>query len=164
MNETPRRYSVSIGAAGDFGAALGVAPDGSERGVAVVEHTLAPSSLGSPLHRHANEDEISCVLEGELPVQQGDGVSAVGPGESVVKLRGVRHTFWNAGSEPLRFLEVIAPGGFAAYFEELVALMPEGEPPNEETMERVGALAAECGLGMDPGSVPELLERHDLRM
>ena len=42
--------------------------------MAVVEHTLAPGTLGAPLHRHANEDEISYVLEGELTAKQGEEV------------------------------------------------------------------------------------------
>lgn len=29
------------------------------------------------------------------------------------------HTFWNAGPGPARFLEVISPAGFEAYFAEL---------------------------------------------
>ena len=164
MIDEPGKYAVSIGAAGDFGATLKVAPGETESGVAIVEHTLAPGTLGAPLHRHSNEDEISYVLEGELTAKQGEEVTTAGPGEYVVKPRGVWHTFWNAGDEPLRFTETIAPGAFASYFEELAALMPEGEPPDEEAMGQVGALAGEYGLEMDPSSVPELLDAHGLRL
>jgi quercetin dioxygenase-like cupin family protein len=164
MTDDPAKYSVSIGAAGDFGATLKVAPEETDSGVAVVEHTLAPGTLGAPLHRHSNEDEISHVLEGELTAKQGEAITTAAPGEFVVKPRGVWHTFWNAGDEPLRFTETIAPGAFAAYFAELAELMPEGEPPGEETMGEVGALAAEYDLEMDPSSVPDLLERHGLRL
>jgi quercetin dioxygenase-like cupin family protein len=140
-----------------------MAPEETESGVAVVEHTLAPGTLGAPLHRHSNEDELSYVLEGELTAKQGGEVTTAGPDEYVVEPRGVWHTFWNAGDEPLRFTETVAPGAFASYFEGLAALTPEGEPPDEETLWEVGAPAAEYGLEMDPSSVPDLLEAHDLR-
>lgn len=78
--------------------------------------------------------------------------------------RPVRRTFRNAGDEPLRFLGVVVPGAFAGYFEELAELLPEDEPPDGETMREVGAPAAEYGPEMDQSSVPELLERHDLRL
>src|SRR6476619_2198370 len=50
-------------------------------GFALVEHTLPPRALGSPLHRHTSEDEYSYVLEGRLGAQLGDGVVEAGPGE-----------------------------------------------------------------------------------
>jgi len=84
--------------------------------------------LGAPLHRQSREDEISYVLEGELTVQQGDRRDTAGVGGTIVKPRGVFHTFWNAGVTPVRFLEVIAPGAFAQYFRELAPLLQGGAP------------------------------------
>jgi mannose-6-phosphate isomerase-like protein (cupin superfamily) len=43
-----------------------------------------------------------------------------GPGDLVYKPRGQWHTFWNAGDEQCRILEVIAPAGFEKFFDELV--------------------------------------------
>lgn len=155
-------YSVRVGINRQLGADLKVAPDETESGVAVVEHTLAPGALGAPPHRHTREDEISYVLEGTLTVQQGNEITAAGPGEFAVKPRGVWHTFWNAGFERVRFIEIIAPGTFAGYFEELAAVLPEQGMPNEENEKRIAALDAKYGLETDPAAVPELMEQYGL--
>src|SRR5215470_9407117 len=74
---------------------------------AIVEHTVEPKSIGAPMHKHTHEDEISYVLEGTLSVIQGGKVETAGPGDYIVKPRGIFHTFWNASDERIRFLEVI---------------------------------------------------------
>ena len=71
------------------------------------------------MHMHEREDEYSFVLEGRVGVQIGDEVAEAGPGELVAKPRGIPHSFWNAGDEPARLLELISPAGFERYFEEL---------------------------------------------
>ena len=121
-------------------------------GVSVVEHRLAPHALAAPLHRHANEDEISTVLDGRVGALLGDEVVIAGPGDVVVKPRGQWHTFWNAGDTEARLMETIAPGGFERYFLELAAL-------DELTPDTVGPIAARYALEMDPASIPGLCER-----
>lgn len=49
----------------------------------------------------------------------GDVVHA-GVGDLVHKPRDQWHTFWNADDEPCRILEIISPGGFENFFDELV--------------------------------------------
>lgn len=67
--------------------------------------------LAAPMHRHSREDEYSFVLAGTLGViEEGIEVTA-GPGDLVAKPLGRWHTFWNAGEDELRFLEIIVPGG-----------------------------------------------------
>jgi hypothetical protein len=44
------------------------------------------------------------------------------------KPRGQWHTFWNAGDQPLRILELISPGGFDEAFIEMDALGNELTP------------------------------------
>jgi quercetin dioxygenase-like cupin family protein len=129
--------------------------------VAVVEHTLAPGLLGAPPHRHSREDETSYVLEGELTVQIGDETAVLGPGAMVVKPRGLFHAFWNAGGKPVRFLEVISPAGFERYFEELAELIPSEGPPD---MAALTSLAAQYGMEFQFERLPELLQRHGLRL
>ena len=125
-------------------------------GFALVEHTLPPRALGSPLHRHANEDEYSYVLEGRLDAQLGDDVVEAGPGELVQKPRGQEHAFWNAGDEPLRFLEIIAPGAFAQYFRELAPVLAAGD------QDGVQEIAGRYELEIDLATIPMLAERHGL--
>jgi mannose-6-phosphate isomerase-like protein (cupin superfamily) len=127
-------------------------------GFALVEHTLPPRGLGAPLHRHANEDEYSYVLEGRLGAQLGDDVIEAGPGELVRKPRGQEHTFWNAGDEPLRFLEIISPGRFAHYFRELAPVLAAGD------QDGVQEIAARYELEIDFSTIPMLAERHGLNV
>jgi len=127
-------------------------------GFALVEHTLPPRALGSPLHRHANEDEYSYVLEGRLGAQLGDDVVEAGPGELVQKPRGQEHAFWNAGNEPLRFLEIIAPGAFAQYFRELAPVLAAGD------QDGVQEIAGRYELEIDFATIPMLAERHGLNV
>ena len=87
-------------------------------GFSMVEHPLAPRTLGSPVHTHSREDEYSYVLEGRVGLLIGDELLEATPGELVFKPRGVPHAFWNATDEPARFLEIIAPAGFERYFAD----------------------------------------------
>jgi quercetin dioxygenase-like cupin family protein len=145
---------------GSFGTIYKVLPRTTQSRVAIVEHVLGPRQLGAPLHRHSREDEISHVLEGELTVQQGEEIQTATTGGTIVKPRGIFHAFWNAGSTPVRFLEVIAPGEFAAYFEELAALLAPAGPPD---LAGLTLLAGRYGVEFDLASMPLLLERHGLR-
>jgi quercetin dioxygenase-like cupin family protein len=96
---------------------------------AIVEHTLEAKSIGAPMHKHTHEDEISYVLEGALSVIQDGEVHTAGPGQYIVKPRGIFHTFWNAGNERIRFIEFITPGNFGYYFAELAPYLEAGKPP-----------------------------------
>ena len=126
-------------------------------GFSLVEHPMAPRALAAPLHRHTHEDEYSYVLEGRMGADLGGEVVVAEAGDLVFKPRGQWHAFWNAGDEPCRILEIISPGGFERYFEELVDL---GTRP---TPEAVSAIAARYGLEFDMASIPALCERHGLR-
>jgi mannose-6-phosphate isomerase-like protein (cupin superfamily) len=126
-------------------------------GFSLVEHPMGPRALAAPLHRHTNEDEYSYVLEGRMGADLGGEVVYAEAGDLVFKPRGQWHAFWNAGDEPCRILEIISPGGFERYFEELVDL---GERP---TPEGVAEIAARYGLEFDMASIPALCERHGLR-
>jgi len=135
--------------------------DGDEAGgrISVVEHPMSPRALAAPLHRHNNEDEYSFVLEGRMGALLGDEHVEAGPGDFVHKPRGQWHTFWNAGDEPARILEIISPAGFERFFAELVDLggVTQAGP------EALGALCERYALEMDPGSVPGLVERFGVR-
>jgi mannose-6-phosphate isomerase-like protein (cupin superfamily) len=125
---------------------------------ALIEHTLQARALGAPLHRHVNEDEYSFVLEGRIGALLGDEIVEAGPGELVRKPRDQQHTFWNAGDEPLRFLELISPGGFEGYFRELAPLLEAGDQAG------VQEVVARYELEIDFSSIPALAERFDLRV
>ena len=140
--------------------------DGAEAGerFSLVEHPMSARALAAPLHRLTREDEYSYVLEGRMGALLGDEVLGddvveAGPGELVFKPRNQWHTFWNAGDEPARILEIISPAGFERFFAELVDLGGVGGAPPQIFAD----LCAHYGLEMDPQSVPGLVERFDLR-
>src|SRR5919205_2128285 len=136
--------------------------DGAEAGdrFSLVEHAMSPRALAAPLHLHTREDEYSFVLAGRMGALLGDEVVEAGAGDLVFKPRDQWHTFWNAGDEPCRILEIISPAGFERFFQELsdlggaVAAAPES----------LAELNARYGLQFEIESVPELLERFGLRI
>src|SRR5579859_2259158 len=135
--------------------------DGDDAGerFAVVEHPMSAHALAAPLHRHTREDEYSYVVEGRVGALLGVEVVIGGVGDLIFKPRNQWHTFWNAGDEPARLLEIISPAGFERFFAELVELggVTQLEP------EIFAELCARYALEMDPASVPELVERFGLR-
>ena len=135
--------------------------DDTGGGFSLVEHPIPPRALAAPLHRHSREDEYSFVLEGRLGALLGDEVVYGHPGDLICKPRGQWHTFWNAGDEPARILEMISPAGFERYFEQMVDLLEQsvGAPDPSE----LGAIAAQHGLEVDRESIPRLTEHYGLR-
>lgn len=71
------------------------------------------------------------------------------------------HAFWNPGPEPALLVEYIVPGGFAAYFRELVALARESGGPPDRT--KMAEIQLRYGLEMDMESIGRLSERYRLR-
>jgi mannose-6-phosphate isomerase-like protein (cupin superfamily) len=141
-------------------AAIGVRfmIDGGEVGdrFALVEHPMPPHALAAPIHRHSREDEYSFVLEGRMGAILGDELVQASAGDLVFKPRNQWHTFWNAGDEPCRILELISPGGFERYFEELI------EMTGPRTPETIGPLAARYGLELKFDTIPGLVAEHGL--
>ncbi len=123
----------------------------------IVEHPMEPGVLAAPPHTHANEDEFSFVVEGTVGVLMGEEVYEAGPGSYVLKPRGVPHTFWNAGPEPARIVEIISPAGFERYFEELAEVLSAGGPPD---VARIEEIAGRYGLTFHWERMAELSERY----
>ena len=136
--------------------------DGAEadQRFSLVEHPMSPRALAAPLHRHTREDEYSYVLEGRMGALLGDEVVEAGPGDLVFKPRNQWHTFWNAGDEPCRILEIISPAGFEQFFQELSDL---GGVLNTSP-DQLAELNERYGLEMQPDTVPGLVERFGLRL
>jgi quercetin dioxygenase-like cupin family protein len=135
--------------------------DGVESGggFSLVEHPMPARALAAPLHRHLREDEYSYVLEGQVGALLGDEVLIAGPGDLIFKPRNQWHTFWNAGDEPARILEIISPAGFERFFDELIDIGGAVQAGPQALAE----LSERYELEMDPGSIPGLIERFGLR-
>lgn len=144
---------------GGLGARFMLDAEQTGGGFSLVEHPMAPRTLGSPIHTHSREDEYSFVLEGRVGLLISDEVLEATTGDLVLKPRGVPHAFWNATDAPARLLEMISPAGFERYFAESEALFTPGGPPD---LEALAALAERYGLDMDFASVPRLAAEHGL--
>jgi mannose-6-phosphate isomerase-like protein (cupin superfamily) len=144
---------------GSIGVRFMVDGQTTAEGFSLVEHPMSARALAAPLHRHNREDEYSYVLEGRMGALLGNDALVTGAGDLVFKPRGEWHTFWNAGDEPCRILEIIAPAGFERFFAELVDLggVAQADPVT------LGNLCERYALEMDPSSVPGLVERFGLR-
>ncbi len=149
-----------LGFLGSIGVRFMIDGGETDQGFSLVEHPMSPRALAAPLHKHNREDEYSYVLEGRMGALLGDEVLEAGPGDLVFKPRDQWHTFWNAGDEPCRILEIIAPAGFEKFFEELDEMggAADADP------QALGELSARYELEMQPDSVPGLLERFELVM
>lgn len=147
------------GILGAMGVRFMINGDESGGGFSLVEHPIPPHALGAPLHRHSREDEYSYVLEGHVGAMLGDEVVYGEAGDLIFKPRNQWHSFWNAGDEPARILEIISPAGFERYFDELVDM--GGSRRAERSA--LADLARRYGLEMDVASIPMLIERFGLR-
>src|SRR3954453_13403293 len=126
---------------------------------ALIEHTIAPRKLAAPMHVHEREDEYSFILSGRMGAQIGDEVVEAGPGELVFKPRGIWHAFWSASDEEAHVLELISPGDFAGYFEEIAPLVAAEQPD----FAKLGEVQARYALRMDMESIGALMEQHRLQ-
>jgi len=141
---------------GSLGVRFMVWAEESGGGFSLVEHPIPPRTLAAPLHRHANEDEYSYVLEGRLGALLREDVVFADPGDLVFKPRQQWHTFWNAGDGPCRILEIISPGGFEHLFAEL------GANPDAMTGEAAETVDARFGLEVDYESISRLCTKYGL--
>ena len=144
---------------GSIGVRFMIDGEEADERFSLVEHPMSARALAAPLHRHAREDEYSYIVEGRVGALLGEEVLIGGPGDLIFKPRNQWHTFWNAGDEPARLLEIISPAGFERFFAELVDLggVAHADP------QTLADLCARYELEMDPDSVPGLIERFGLR-
>jgi quercetin dioxygenase-like cupin family protein len=135
---------------------------GSETGeaLAVVEHPVDPHRLVPP-HTHADVDEYSYILEGEIGARIGDRVISASKGTYVLKPRGIMHTFWNATDRPARLLEILSPAKFERFFEEMGDLMKIGGP---DLPQQLGARAAAHNTIMSMDWVAERKSAYGLKL
>ena len=144
---------------GTIGVRFMIGGEDAGQRFSLVDHPMSARALAAPLHRHTREDEYSYVVEGRVGALLGDEVVVGGPGDLIFKPRNQWHTFWNAGDTPARLLEIISPAGFEGFFSRLVELggVTQVDP------QTLAELCARYELEMNLDSVPELLQRFELR-
>ena len=78
-----------------------------------------PPLLDTPLHVHANEDELFHIIDGEHEFRCGEQQFRVGPGAFVHLPRKVPHAHRRIVPGSARFLVITTPGGFEGFFRIL---------------------------------------------
>ena len=102
----------------------------------------------TPLHLHANEDELLFVLEGEIAVHVDGTEEHVGRHGLAFAPRGVPHAFL-VTSEAARVLTVQTPGSAEPFYREASEPAAEGDDPmGAVDFARVHEAAARVG-GME---------------
>jgi quercetin dioxygenase-like cupin family protein len=127
-----------------LGAAMVVRAAPERLGFFLGEHTVPPGHALPP-HRHAEDDELFHVLEGELTLLGDCAEVRIGSGATVELPAGSRHGFRNDGASPVRFLVVLRPGlqGLEVFrhFDRAGRAAPGGLGAAE-----IGAICAQYGV------------------
>jgi mannose-6-phosphate isomerase-like protein (cupin superfamily) len=105
----------------------------------LTDSTLAPNFPGPVPHRHTRMIDSFYVLEGTLTVHIESDEHAVGPGSYAFVPPGVAHTFSNSSDEPVRMLNLQAPGGLEQYLKDLAEAITPGEPPDPTLMAQIAS-------------------------
>jgi quercetin dioxygenase-like cupin family protein len=113
---------------------------------AVLEYTMSPRFQGPNRHTHARTTAAFFVLEGTVTFTLEGRKIEAGPGAFALVPPGTAHTFSNLTDAPARMLELLSPGGFERYFDELA-----------------GLLARDPGWPPDPQKLQVILERYDIQ-
>ncbi len=114
-----------------------------------VETAVAPRRMGPSPHAHQRLDELMFVLEGTEQLLVGEEIVTVPAGGWHLRPRLLRHTFWNPGDTPLRFIDMYFDEPFDDYLEELFhRLTPENGFPEDSParLARLRELAEIHGL------------------
>src|SRR2546430_4514106 len=112
---------------GGFGVKFKISGDETNRAFSIVEHLVQPRTLVPP-HLHHDTDEYSYVVEGQFGARIGDEILLAGPGDYILKSRGIPHTFWNPTDRVARLVEIISPAGVAKIFSQTGEIFTPGPP------------------------------------
>jgi quercetin dioxygenase-like cupin family protein len=85
--------------AGDWGSAVWLANKSlTGSSISVLRLLLHPRHSGRK-HRHADADEVLCLIRGQVRVHAGDETQALEPGDSLTIPAGLPHQIENVGSD-----------------------------------------------------------------
>jgi mannose-6-phosphate isomerase-like protein (cupin superfamily) len=114
-----------------------------------VECAVAPKLMGPPPHAHKELDELMFVISGTASVLEGDEIVHIKAGGWHLRPRQLKHTFWNASEDPLRFYDMYFNQPFEEYLEKIFFELndaheyPEG---SDKKRDAIGKLNDDFGL------------------
>jgi quercetin dioxygenase-like cupin family protein len=133
----------------------------SSGGSLTVEEWGLPPGQMIPPHTHTREDECNFVLEGELTCEVGGEIVVAPVGSYVLKPRDVPHALCNTGTEPVRVLEILTPGGFESYFDEYEEIVSSTMDEEEQRKARA-ELGERYGVSWHDERIPEARARFGI--
>jgi quercetin dioxygenase-like cupin family protein len=77
----------------------------------VFDCAVAPGGVRLPTHVHASQREHFVVIAGRLGVALGRKTYTLLPGQRITLPPRIRHQWWNAGDDEVRFRVQVAPAG-----------------------------------------------------
>ncbi|HSG31704.1 MAG TPA: cupin domain-containing protein [Thermodesulfobacteriota bacterium] len=112
-------------------------------GAYYVFHLLIPPSGGIPAHVHENEDEIFCIIEGDLEITVDGSVVNCTKGDVQNLPRGIVHGIKNTSNSESKSIVFITPGSSFEDFFSKLTLLSKGP---DTDMGEVIKLSAEYGI------------------
>jgi len=134
-----------------------------------VECAVAPKLMGPPPHYHKELDELMYVVDGTASILIGEEVVEVQAGGWHLRPRMLKHTFWNASDQPLRFFDMYFNQPFEEYLEQIFhELTPEkGYPEGSEVKNKeMKILNEKYGLVFPSNAFAErqdIVNKYDLK-
>lgn len=134
-----------------------------------VETAVAPKQMGPAPHIHKDLDEVMLVLEGTASVMVDGKVDEIAAGGWHMRPRGTEHTFWNAGDQPLRFMDMYFNQNFEDYLEELFhKIIPDMiqnklTPADPAISTRLANLDQKFGVTMFPEKRQAIIDKYGLK-
>jgi hypothetical protein len=106
------------------------------------------------LHLHGDQDEIICVVEGNIRFQFGDRSWETTAGGFTFIPRGLKHTWQNVGSEPARLMFFFTPAvpDIEKFFSAFAYVPADGQLQQE--FDRLGPEAGMQIVGPPVDFVP----------
>jgi quercetin dioxygenase-like cupin family protein len=116
-------------AAGASAAVMKATAETTGDAFSMSEATFPAGTNGLPPHAHRYTTDTFYVLEGTLHMTVGDSEIDASAGSYILVPPGVVHTFANISDEPVRFLNISAPGGLEKYLRDVADATRLGTMP-----------------------------------
>jgi quercetin dioxygenase-like cupin family protein len=131
--------------------AIRIAHNEGQDGISLIEQ-WAPYGDSPPLHFHRTEDEAFHVIEGELRIRVEQNERRLGPGQSLLALKGVAHTYRVESAQGAHWLVITTHGDFERFVRALArpaeqpTLPPRSGEPTPEAIQRLTETARAHGI------------------
>jgi mannose-6-phosphate isomerase-like protein (cupin superfamily) len=108
--------------------------------LAVIDLVVGPGSPGQVRHRHKAMVDGFYVLDGTITLDLGGEKVEATAGSYALVPPGNNHTISNPREEPVRILNVMAPGGLEQYLREAAsAAAKAGRSPDQEELAKIAS-------------------------